>query len=75
MISCRAQDAIVIILLEDIQNRFMTAHMKCLLTTKTYIEWPKNNIKKQQRFWELLKKTLKPARPIYEENPRDFLII
>ena len=75
MISCRAQDAIIIILLEDIQNQFMTAHMLCMLTTKTYIKWPKNNIKKQQRFWEVLKKTLKPERPIYEENPRDFLII
>ena len=62
------------ILLEDIDNRYETAQLRYMLTTKTYIPWPKKGVKKQKRFWNLLRKVLKPINPVYDENPRDFVI-
>ncbi len=75
----RAEDNIVLILLEDVHARNRTPHLNYLLTTKTYIAWPRRDgpgvARQRRRFWTLLKKVLKPTpHAVYDENPRDFVI-
>ena len=69
------RDVVVPILLEQIQKKYVTEQMVCLFATQTYIKWPQRNLRKQQRFWKRLIKTLRPPKQQaeYDENNKDFL--
>ena len=68
------REAVVPILLEPIQKKFVTEEMVCLFATQTYIKWPQRNQRKQRQFWKRLIQTLRPLtnRAEYDEETREF---
>ncbi len=69
------RDAVVPVLLEPIEKRYVTEHMVTLFATQECVHWPEGNKRKQRRFWRKLIATLQPPEevPEYDEDNRTFL--
>jgi toll-like receptor 13 len=59
------RDGLVVVLLEGIKDNNMSSLLRHLLTSRTYIRWPKKE-KQQKKFWNALTGALKKpnCRPV-----------
>jgi toll-like receptor 13 len=53
-------NALIVVLLGEIQSKFMTESLHLLLRTMTYIRWPPGNSPGKELFWNKVKLAMKP---------------